>query len=217
MTLTSDAKFIIGILITTVLVIGGGTYITSTKSTSSTGKVIPESLMERLVREDSPFLGATDATVTVVEFGDFQCPACGALHPALKEVKKQYADKRVRFVYRQFPLSQHENAMPASLASLAAHKQGKFWEYHDLLFEHQANLAAEDLTAYATQLGLNMETFTADSNSTEIKDAVQRDIADGRVLGVNSTPTIYINDTQYTGKYTLKDMSAAIDAQLGTP
>lgn len=214
MTLTSDAKFIIGILIATALVIGGGAYITSKKSSSPEVKIVPEQLKQYLVRDDSPVLGPANAQVTVVEFGDFQCPACGVLHPILKEVKKQYTDKNVRFAFRQFPLSQHEHALNAAQASLAANNQGKFWEYHDILFEHQTNLTDEDLLAYAKNLGINPETLIADSKNTAIADTVKRDVADGDALSVRSTPTLFINNIQYTGKYSLADISAVIDSQL---
>ncbi len=214
MTLTSDAKFIIGVLVATLLVIGGGAYITSKKTASPTGKTVPASLMQHLVREDSPALGAQDAKVTVVEFGDFQCPACGALHPVLTEVKKKYADASVQFVFRQFPLPQHENATAAARASLAAQAQGKFWEYHDTLFEHQTNLKAEDFITYAKSIGLDVNKFEQDLKASAISETVQRDRTDGNALGVRSTPTLFINDIQYTGKYTLNDISTVIDSML---
>ncbi len=214
MTLTSDAKFIIGVLVVTLLVIGGGAYITSKKSVSSTGTIVPESLREHLIRDDSPALGQKDAKVSVVEFGDFQCPACGALHPVLKEVKNKYADANVRFVFRQFPLPQHEHAIPAAQASLAAKNQGKFWEYHDTLFEHQTNLKAEDFITYAKSIGLDAEKFAEDLNASTTAETVQRDRADGNALGIRSTPTLFINNTQYTGKYSLNDISAVIESEL---
>ncbi len=214
MQITSDAKFIIGVLIATVLVIGGGAYMTSKKSSSPTNKIVPEHLLQHLVREDVPVIGSANAKVSVVEFADFQCPACGVLHQVLKEIKKQYADKSVRFVFRQFPLPQHENAIPAAKASLAALAQGKFWEYQDMLFEHQTNLKQEDLEAYAKQLEMNMDTFTATMATTSISDTIQRDRTDGDTLGVRSTPTIFINNIQYTGKYSLEDISAVIDSEL---
>lgn len=214
MTLTSDAKFIIGVLVATVVVIGGGAYITSKKSTSDTGKIVPEGQMQYLVREDSPVLGPKDAKVSVVEFGDFQCPACGALHPVLKAVKQQFADKNVRFIFRQFPLSQHEHARLAASASLAANAQGKFWEYHDTLFEHQTNLNQEDLVTYAKNIGLDVEKFTKDMNASESANTVQRDVTDGSALNVLSTPTIFINNIQYKDKYSVKDLSAAIESEL---
>lgn len=214
MTITSDAKFVIGILIATVLVIGGGAYITSKKTASPTGKTVPKSLIQHLVREDSPTIGPKDAKVSVVEFGDFQCPACGSLHPVLKELKKQYADTSVRFVYRQYPLPQHEYAALAAKASLAAAHQGKFWEYHDSLFEHQLNLKEEDLLAYAEKLGLDIEIFKKDLQNTTYADAVQNDVADGKKLGIRSTPTLFINNIEYTGKYSLKEISAVIESEL---
>lgn len=214
MTLTSDAKFVIAVLIATVIVIGSGAYLTSKKTSTSTIKIVKESLLQYLVREDSPVLGAVNAKVTVVEFGDFQCPACGALHPVLKELKKKYADKSVRFIYRQYPLSQHEYALPAAKASLAAMQQQKFWEYHDELFEHQNNLQEEDLISYAKDIGLDIDKFATDSKEDALADTVQRDIADGNALGVNSTPTLFINNIKYAGTYSVDAFSAVIDSEL---
>lgn len=214
MTLTSDAKFIIGVLVATIIVIGGGAYITSKKTSSPETKTVPESLIQNLVREDSPTIGKDNAKVTVVEFGDFQCPACGTLHPVLKEIKKKYADASVQFVFRQFPLPQHENAIPSAQASLAANMQGKFWEFHNALFEHQTNLKANDFITYAKNIGLDVEKFKQDLKASTVADAVQRDRADGNALGVRSTPTLFINDIQYTGKYSVADLSAVIEAEL---
>ena len=214
MALTSDAKFVISILVATVLVIGGGAYITSKKSSSTAEKIVPDSLAERLVREDSPVTGPADAKVTVVEFGDFQCPACGSVHPLLKEVKEKYKDSSVRFVFRHFPLSQHEHAFLASEASIEAASQGKFWEYHDTLFENQINLTQADLENYAKQLSLDENTFKEALSSSKHEDAVQRDITDGNALGVSGTPTIFINKSQYVDRYSVDSISAAIEAEL---
>lgn len=214
MTITSDAKFIIGVLIATVLVIGGGAYITSKKSTETAIKIVPEALRQYLIREDSPTQGPKEAKVSVVEFGDFQCPACGAVYPVLQQVKDQYKDSNVRFIFRQFPLPQHEFALMAANASLAALSQGKFWEYHDTMFEHQTNLKKDDLLVYAKNVGLDMDTFTKNLEDSAIANTVQRDVTDGAALGIRSTPTLFINNTQYTGKYSLKDFTTAIDAEL---
>ena len=214
MTITSDAKFIISVLLITVVVIAGAAYLTSRKTSSPVGRVVPDALKEHLVREDSPIHGPSDAKVTVVEFGDFECPACGALHIPLKSAKGQLSDKSVRFVFRQFPLPQHTHAQLAAQASLAAAAQGKFWEYHDTLFEHQSNLTSEDLVKYAKDLGMEEDTFKQALKDSKYADTVQRDKTDGSALGIRSTPTLFINGTQYNGKYSTQELLAAIEAEL---
>lgn len=214
MELTSDAKFVIAILLATVLVIGGGAYLASRKTIDAEGRIIPDSLLERLVREDSPVVGQKDAKVTFVEFGDFQCPSCGTIHPLLKELKDKYKDKSVRFVFRHYPLSQHENAFISAVAAVEANKQNKFWEYHDTLFENQLNLAKEDLVTYAQRVGLDEATFNAALDTNAHESIVKRDITDGAALGVQGTPTMFINNQQYNGTYSLDGLSKAIDAAL---
>lgn len=214
MELSTDAKFGIGVLLTTVLIIGGAAWYGSTSEPASNTPVVVDQ-PERLVREDDPVLGASDAQVTVVEFGDFQCPSCGALHPVLKQIKEQNQDKPVRFVYRQFPLTQiHDRALEASEASMAAQAQGKFWEYHDKLFENQRNLSNEDLQRYAQELGLNMDEFRAALDDGRFIDQIEQDIEDGRALGVAGTPTLFINNTAYRGTYSATELQSVIDSHL---
>ncbi len=214
MPLSSDTKFVISILVATVLVIGGGAFIASRTSPTTEGRIIPDSLMNRLVEDDSPFLGPKDAKVTFVEFGDFQCPSCGNIHPLLKELKDKYKEKSVKFVFRHYPLSQHENAFLSAEAAVAASRQDKFWQYHDLLFENQLNLKEADLIAYAEKAGLDMNSFK-EALSTHANEAIiKRDISDGNTLGVRGTPTLFINNLQYEGKYSLDALSAIIDKDL---
>lgn len=214
MELTSDTKFVISILVATVLVIGGGAYFANKKVPDAAGRLIPQSLISRLVHEDSPTVGPKDAKVTFVEFGDFQCPSCGNLHPLLQEIKEKYADQPVRFVFRHFPLPQHENAFLAAEAAVEAGKQNKFWEFHDLLFENQTNLKQEHLVAYAEKIGLDKNTFTAALDAHTHKSIVEQDMADGSALGVRGTPALIINNRVYSGKYSLDALSAAIDSEL---
>lgn len=214
MQLTSDVKFVIAILAATVLVIGGGAYIASTKVVDPAGRVISDSLVDRLVQDDSQSIGPKDAKVTFVEFADFQCPSCGAVHPLLKQVKDKYKDQSVQFVFRNYPLSQHEHAFIAASAAVEAGKQNKFWQYHDTLFENQANIAKTDLVAYAEKAELDMQAFNQALDSKTHEAFIKRDIADGNALGVKGTPTFFINNREYNGKYTLEAMSAAIDGEL---
>lgn len=215
MPLSTDAIFGLSVVGVTVVIIAGAAWYASTRPETATNSPEPVTDTSRLVREDDPTLGSSDARVTVVEFGDFECPACGSLHPILKQVKAQYADQSVRFVYRQFPLTQvHDHAQLAAEASLAAEAQGKFWEYHDLLFENQSNLTREDLERYAEQLGLNVDEFRAALDDHRYADQINSDVADGYSLGVPGTPTLFINDTRYTGTYSADALSAAIDERL---
>lgn len=210
MEITSETKVTVGLLATTVLVIVGGAWLSGQRSTDDRG-VTPVAQMDRLVRGGSAVLGAQDAAVTVVEFGDFQCPACGALRRVWQQVRQSSTNQSVRFVFRQFPLPQHEQAQLAAEASLAAEAQGKFWEYYDLLFDNQEKLARGDLERYAEQLEFDMAAFQAALDEGKYREAVQQDINDGRALGVRATPTVYINGTQYTGRYVVEELRAAID------
>ncbi|OGY35816.1 MAG: hypothetical protein A3E36_03640 [Candidatus Andersenbacteria bacterium RIFCSPHIGHO2_12_FULL_45_11b] len=214
MTLTSDAKFVIGILLATCIVIGAGAWLTQLRAKPAPAQSVPASLADRLVRSDSATSGPADAKVTVVEFGDFQCPACGSLHPALKQAMQDYQEQSVRFVFRNYPLSQHSFASLAAEAALFAQAQGKFWEYHDILFEHQNNLAQSDLENYAKQLGFDENAFSDALNNHTYKGIIDRDLADGAALKLDHTPTVFINGIEYTGKYSVSELSVAIDAEL---
>lgn len=142
--------------------------------------------------------GDQNAAVTVIEFTDFQCSACGAMYPVLEDVLRSYGN-RVRFVIRNFPLTRaHENAMRAAQAAEAAKAQGKFWEYIDLLFKNQAALDAESLKKYATQVGLDRKRFDAEFESGKYEADVRRDLEEGEVYGIEATPTIYINGVMLT-------------------
>lgn len=144
---------------------------------------------------DDPSRGSATAPVTIVEFTDFQCPACAAMHPVLDEVLKSYGDK-VRFVVRDFPLNQHENARKAAEAANAANAQGKFFEYITLLFQRQKALDVPSLKKYASELGLDRARFDAALDRGVYAAEVAQDIEDGEMYGVGSTPTIFINGVQ---------------------
>lgn len=155
----------------------------------------PAQPVQNVSVDDDPTRGSANAPVTVVEFTDFQCPACAAMHPVLEEVLKSYGDK-VRFVVRDFPLSQHENAQKAAEAANAANEQGKFFEYIALLFQRQKALDVASLKKYASELGLNRTRFDAALDRGTFAAEVQRDIEDGEMYGVGSTPTIFVNGVQ---------------------
>ncbi|MDQ2745902.1 MAG: DsbA family protein [Acidobacteriota bacterium] len=150
-------------------------------------------VVQTVATENQPSRGKTDAPVTVVMFSDFQCSACSAAHPILQSVLKTYADK-IRFVVRDFPLTQiHENAYNAALAANAAHAQGRFFEYTEILYHNQNKLDEASLIEYASQIGLNVKQFTADLKSKKFAPEIEKDIADGNKLGISGTPTVYVN------------------------
>lgn len=152
----------------------------------------PQRPVQLISTDDDPSHGALTAPVTIVEFTDFQCPACAAMHPVLEEVLKAY-DKKVRFVVRDFPLRQHTNASKAAEAANAAHAQGKFFEYARLLFKNQKALDVPSLKKYATELGLDRKRFDAELDAGTYAAEVKHDIDDGETYGIDSTPTIFVN------------------------
>ena len=157
-----------------------------------------------------PFKGGENAQVVIEEFSDFQCPACGAAYPLLKAVADTYGDQ-IRFEYNHYPLTRiHPNAMNAALASECANDQGKFWEMHDMIFEHQRDLSKSVLKTIASDLGLNTASFNACFDSRAHKGIVEADLQEGNERGVNATPTIYVDGT----KVSPADIYDAIDAAL---
>jgi protein-disulfide isomerase len=152
----------------------------------------PQQPRQLISVDDDPSRGQAAAPVTVVEFTDFQCPACAAMHPVLEEVLKTYGNK-VRFVVRDFPLSMHANARKAAQAANAAHAQGNFFEYASLLFKRQSALDVPSLKKYATELGLDRRRFDAELDSETYAAEVRHDIEEGEMYGINSTPTIFVN------------------------
>jgi len=163
--------------------------------------------------------GAADAPVTLEEFGDFQCPPCGALSEPLNQLEGDYGTK-MRFVFRQFPLANHANAKPAAYAAEAAGLQGRFWEMHDLLYREQANWSkttdpAELLSSYARIVGLNTAKFQKDINSEEVKERVAADQKRAVELGVHLTPTIFVNGKSIVGpSLNPTGLRAAVEAAL---
>ena len=138
-------------------------------------------------------LGASHAPVTLVEYGDFECPNCKQAAPAVKLLLKHF-NGRVRFIWRQFPLEEvHPHALQAALASEAAAGQGKFWPMHDLLFDNQQHLKAPQLRGFAERLELDMVRYDGDMGDTVYLQRVREDIASGAQSGVRATPTFYLN------------------------
>ena len=143
--------------------------------------------------------GAETPKVRIVEFGDFQCPACGAAFPVVKQILSEFPNT-VKVTYRHFPLNTpHPYAQKAAEASECANEQGKFWEMHDILFQNQRALTVPSLKQYATQLSLNQAQFDSCLDSGKFASKVGSDYSYGISIGVNSTPTFFINGQKYTG------------------
>src|SRR5216683_536400 len=160
-----------------------------------------------------PSLGAKDAPITMVEFGDFQCPDTAATENSVKEVRAKYGNK-LRIVYMDFPLGIHEHAMDAANAARCAGEQDKFWQYHDAIFADQSKLAPADLKASAAKLGLNAKKFDACLEKAKYQPQIQQDMAEATKLGVTGTPTFFINGREITGAQPAQKFEDVIDDEI---
>ena len=159
-------------------------------------------------------LGPADAVVTLVEYGDFECPFCGRAYPDLKRVLRQLGGK-VRFVFRHFPLSaEHPHAQHAAEVAEAAAAQGKFWEMHDLLYQRQAALTDEDLLKYARELGLDAARVRRELDTHVHAARVEEDVASGMRSGVTGTPRFFINGRRHEEPGDAKTLAAALRRAL---
>src|SRR5262245_35864450 len=189
------------------------------ESLRSEGKVVvrlqpPPASRVEVSTDGAPVRGAADAPVTVVEFSDFECPFCKQTHPTLKQLLDRYPGK-VRLAYRDFPLdSIHPQARRAAEAARCAQDQGKFWEYHDLLFTQSPQLAPEDLRRYAGQVGVDVTKFDSCLAAGTHKAAVQRDLDDGNRLGITGTPAFFVNGRTLTGAQPLEAFTRLIEQEL---
>ena len=171
---------------------------------------------EKLV-DDDPSIGNDNAPVTIVEFSDFQCPYCGRFRTqTFDQIKTQYIDTgKVRFVYRDFPLSSiHPMAQKSAEASECADEQEKFWEYHDAIFANQATLSIDNLKKLAKDLELNENKFNSCLDSGKYEDEVKKDLNDGANLGVRGTPYFAVGNQVLEGAYPFDAFKQAIDSQL---
>jgi protein-disulfide isomerase len=166
------------------------------------------------VAASNPTLGAASAPITLIEFSDYQCPYCGRVEPTLKRLRAAYGDK-IRFVWKDFPLTQiHPQAFKAGEAAHCAGDQGKYWELHDVLFSKQSELQLDDLKRHALTLGLKTDDFNQCLDSGKYAERVRDGVAEGGQLGVNSTPTVFINGRRFSGAQPYEVFAAAIDEEL---
>ncbi len=173
-----------------------------------------------LIGQLSHMTGNKEAKVNVVEFGDYQCPACGYAAPIVKQLIEAYkTNPNVNFVFRNFPLPQHSNAMVAAEAAEAAGAQGKFWEMHEIIYSGQNDWsgspnATEIFAGYAQKLGLDVKMFTDAVNQQKFQDVIFKDRSDGQALGINSTPTFFVNGEKMNGILSFEEFKKLIDSKL---
>jgi protein-disulfide isomerase len=164
--------------------------------------------------EKDHFRGNRSAPVQLLEYGDFQCPHCGAAHPVLKEIEKKYGSRFV-FIFRHFPLTEvHPFARLAAVASEAAARQRKFWEMHDLIFENQDLLDREMLIRLARFLHMDPKSFQTDLEDPRLFETVESNFESGIISGVNGTPSFYINGDKYNGPYSFQSLTHALDQAM---
>jgi len=173
-----------------------------------------------LIGQRSYMTGKKEAKVNIVEFGDYQCPACAYASTIVRQLVEAYKNNPdVNFVYRHFPLPQHSGAMISAEAAEAAGVQGKFWEMHDMLYERQGEWsgnpkALEIFVGYAQKLGLDVKAFTDSINQNKFQDVIIKDRSDGQALGINSTPTFFINGEKAKNIPSFEEFKKIIDSKL---
>ncbi len=220
--MTQETKMIIGIGLGTLAVFAAIVFaVTKTSPAPAVSQVADEKI---LVREDSYKIATSTATVTIVEFADFQCEACRAAQPGVKLLLEDYKGK-VNFVSRYFPLPGHEYSRLAAHAVEAAGEQGKVWEMQDMLFEKQDEWGghAESLTktkvteyflGYARTLGLNVDQFKQGIESGKFEAKISRDFADAEALNLTGTPTFFINGKKLVEAPSYANLKKAVDQAL---
>jgi predicted DsbA family dithiol-disulfide isomerase len=184
------------------------------------GRFSPD-MIKNIDIDDSPTKGPSGAPVLLVEFADFECPACGAARPVLDALYKRY-EGQMRFVFKNFPLSIHQYAEKAARSGVAAYRQNKFWEMHAVLFDNQQHLEQDNVEQLAQSIGLDMPRFLRDRDSEAVADFVARDRKEGEVLELSSTPSIFINGRKFESSGDFKEdlddwVSLEIKLDGGTP
>ena len=217
-----------------LLVLGAGvlTFIYFRRSTAETQPPPPPSASPGATPTSSPIqvdpgaepphaLGSSTAPVTLEEFGDFECPPCGLLHPILKDLEHQYGPTKLRIIFREFPLvPTHQHALAAARAAEAAALQGKFWEMHDMIYEnqnawHEAFDVRPIFEGYATKIGLDLVQFRQDNTNEVVERRIFLDGKRGHSLGVKGTPTVFLNGRELPFESLAPDkLKAVIDAEL---
>ena len=206
----AETLFFFGIVLVILIAVGGLFLIKSQPKDKAT--------IDSIVRDNNYFTGPKDAKVVLIEFGDFQCPACKVVEPALQKLRSEYKDK-LKFVFKQFPLPSHNNGLDAALASEAAGEQGKFWEFHDVLYEKQAEWSTlpnpnSEFEKYAQSLGIEMAKFSKAVKDKSYSEKINTDKSDGADLNVEATPTFFLNGKKIQGGLTYEQFREKIEEIL---
>lgn len=181
----------------------------------STPLQVTVSRLRQPVTTDDHIRGAADAPVTLVEYADFQCPHCAAVHPNLQVLLRQRPDA-VRLVFRHFPLANvHPYADLVAQTAESAGEHGRFWQMHDWLFEHQDQLDPVHLALGAEQVGLPVDDLAGEVNSHTRLNRIQRDFVSGVLSGVDATPTFFVNGVRHTGGYDVPQLLRVVDEACG--
>jgi protein-disulfide isomerase len=213
-------KQVIALVVIAIVVIGGGILLFINGNGVAPAEVGKSVDNTKLIREHSRMTKKADAKVTIVEFADFQCPACAATNQTVKELIESYKDNpNVNFVFRHFPLDIHKNAKIGAEAAEAAGQQGRFWEMSDLLYTKQAEWSnsanpIDQFATYAMTLGLDLGKFKTSIQSNQFANIIAADVTDGNDLGVNATPTFYINGEKQATIPSLQDFRSIIEEKL---
>ncbi len=194
--MSKESKILIAIL---VAIVGGmiALFVIANQNTPA-----PVGDKTKVIRDNSHKTGS--GAIQMVEFGDYQCPACGAAHPNIQQLLKDYSGK-ITFYFRNFPLTQlHQNALAGAEAAEAAGDQGKYWEMHDKLYETQKDWSelsdpTDKLVSYAKDLGLDTDKFKKALSEKQFQSVIDQDLADGTAMNIQGTPTFYFNGTLYSG------------------
>jgi protein-disulfide isomerase len=221
-------KWLVSGIVATIILIAGGVFLMtrgnsgspSAEMPISSNILVPEEANITSGIENGKYLPASpSAKLTLVEFGDYECPACAEYNPLVKQLLTEFSGK-INYVFRSFPLSQHSNAWISSQAAEAAGLQGKYWQMHDKLYESMNDWSASPdaksiFVGYAQDLDLNVDKFKVDIDSKSVKDKIQKDANDGNLVKLTETPTFYLNGVKIgnlTGNY--EDLKKTVSGQL---
>lgn len=216
--MSTETKVLIGIGLATLVIVIGAAYFVGGKPSPTATNAKPIQNVEALVRKDSHVEGPANAKVTFVEFADFECPGCGVASPIVKQLRGEYKGK-IRYVFRQFPLQMHKHSKLAAQAAEAAGAQGKFFEMEDKLFSGQKDWtnndkALEIYTRYAKEIGLDTEKFKKEVEAGTYMKKIEADMKDGYAVGIDYTPTFFINGIKQEGGIDYKTYKAQFDELL---
>lgn len=205
-------------ILVVAIIAGAVFWVTKMASQNPSPDNSPTSATDAITENDWT-KGGREASVKLIEYSDFQCPACGNFYPVVKKMNEEFGDK-LQIAYRHFPLKQvHKNAGLAAQAAEAAGKQGKFWEMHDKIFESQKKWSSDEevknvFIGYAEELELDKEKFEEDLNSEEIKNFVEEDVNSGEKAKVNSTPTFFLNGSKIENPRTYDEFKNVINKAI---